>query len=190
MRFFGAFGMEPMSIYPRYHPFFHEVAAAELDPALDDALLVEEIWPGFWFGDLIFARAGVRVRYGPAAPFDLAIAPHSTLYFAWQRVHRPTCDLSHGWGSNSQWATSFRRDYVDGATLHYNVDGWVRLTDDTIVSSPGNRGRDLEHGGGLTLAERVELLTHRCFVRTGKPDDDRWPFDDAYAGPAPGPELI
>lgn len=191
VRFFGAFGMEPLSVHPRYHPFFHEVAVAEMDPSLGDAVLVEEeIWPGLWFGDLVFARAGVRVRCGPAAPFDPAIAARSTLYFAWTRVHRPTCDLSHGWGSNSQWGTSFRRDYADGAVLRYNVDGRVRLTGDAIDPSPNDRGDDVELRDDLTPAERVELLTHRCFVRTAKPDKDHWPFDDTYAEPAPGPDWI
>lgn len=190
VRFFGAFGMEPMRIQPCYHPFYHEVAA-ELDLMLGDTVLVEEeVWPGLWFGDLVFARADVRVRCGPDAPFDPALAARSILYFAWTRVHRGSCDLSHGWGSGSQWGTAFRRDYADGAVLHYNVDGCVRLTDDAIIPPrPAHeRGDDADLCGDLTPAERVELLTHRCFVRTAKPDKDRWPFDDTYTGPAPGPD--
>lgn len=193
VRFFGAFGMEPMRVHPHYHPFFHEVAAAEFDPALGNAVLVEEdLWPGLWFGDLVFARAGVRVRCGPDAPLHPALAARSTLYFAWLRVYRPTCDLSDGWGSNSQWGTDFRRDYVDGAVLRYNVDGRVLLKDDAIVPppSPDDRSDDAALCGDLTPAERVELLTHRCFVRTAKPGKDRWPFDDTYAEPAPGSDWI
>ena len=184
--FFHALGMEPIVVQPVYHPFFHEVVAAERDPELGDAVLVErEVWPGLWFGDLVFARAGVRVRCGPSAPFDPALAPRSTLYFAWTRRHRPTCDLSHGWGSNSQWATRFRRDYVDGATLRYNVDGAVRLTPDAAILPPV--GHCPAAGEGLTPAERIELVTHRCFVRTARPDSDLWPYDDTYAEPAPDP---
>lgn len=187
LRFFAGFGMEPMAAHLRYHPFFHEVVAAEPDATLGDAVLVEEeLWPGLWFGDLVFARAGVRLRCGPAALFDPAIAARSTLYFAWTRVHRRVCDLSHGWGSNSQWGTSFRRDYADGALLRYNVDGRVRLTGDTIIPPPDCQD-DPEDHDDLTPAERVELLTHRCFVRTAKPDEDRWPFDDTYAEAAPEP---
>lgn len=189
LHFFGAFGMQPMATRRAYHPFFHEIAAAVRDPALSDAVLVEdEVWPGLWFGDLVFARAGVRVRCGPGAPVVPAVAVRSTLYFAWTRVYRPTCDLSHGWGSNSQWATSFRRDYVDGAVLRYNVDGGVRLTGDAIVPPPPSHDRRDDNAalcGDLTPAERVELLAHRCFVRTAKPHKDRWPFDDTYAEPAP-----
>lgn len=179
--FFGAFGMEPMSVYPRYHPFYHEVAAAELDPALGDAILIEEVWPGLWFGDLVFARAGVRVRCGPAAPLNPNMAARSTLYFAWARAHRPTDDLSHGWGSNSQWRTSFRRDYADGAELRYNVDGRVRLADGAVIAPTGDEWDYCD----LTFSERVELLTHRCFIQTAKPDADLWPFYDTYIEPAP-----
>lgn len=187
VRFFGAFGMAPMRVQPRYHPFFHEIAAAELDPALgDDVLVEEEVWPGFWFGDLVFARAGVRVRCGPDAPLDPFFAARSTLYFAWTRVHRPTYDLSHGWGSNSQWATRFRRDYADGPTLLYNVDGRVRLTGGTVVPLPD--GDDPGSRSGLTPGERVELLIHRCSVRAAEPGDSYWPFDDSCTGPSPGPD--
>lgn len=176
-----------MRVQPHYHPFFHEVATAEPDSALGDAVLVEEeVWPGLWFGDLVFARAGVRVRCGPDTPFDPALAARSTLYFAWARVHRPTYDLSHGWGSNSQWGTAFRRDYADGPMLRYNVDGRVRLTGDAVVPFPN----DLDFGShsDITPAERIELLTHRCAVHTVEPGDGYWPFDDAYTGPAPGPD--
>ena len=31
---------------------------------------------------------------------------------------------------------------------------------------------------GREMLARVELLTHRCFVRTAKPDEDLWPWDD------------
>ncbi|KYF78352.1 hypothetical protein BE17_08590 [Sorangium cellulosum] len=31
---------------------------------------------------------------------------------------------------------------------------------------------------GLTREERVELLTHRCFITTAKQHDDRYPYED------------
>ena len=37
----------------------------------------------------------------------------------------------------------------------------------------------------LTDVERVELVTHRCFVRTAKSDDDRWPYSQGYVEPDP-----
>ena len=189
VRFFGALGMERMSNHPQYHPFLHEIAAAELDPDLgDDVLVEEELWPGLWFGDLVFARAGVRVRCGPTARVNPAIATRSTLYFTWLRLHRKVDDLSQGWGHNSQWRTRFRRDYFDGAMLRYNVDGHVclagaRLTGECICPPPDAPDDDAELHGDLTPGERIELLTHRCFVQSTKPDHDRWPFDDTYAEP-------
>lgn len=187
--------MTPMRIGTEYHPFLHEVAAAEPDPTLGAAVHVEaEAWPGLWFGDLAFARAGVRVRCGPEAPVDAGLAASTTLYSVWTRAHRPAFDLSHGWGSHSQWATAFRRDYADGAVLRYNVDGERALTgeDGATAMDPGR----VEAGDGpgadddLTRAERIELLTHRCFVRTRKPDRGRWPFHDTFVAPAPGPDWI
>jgi hypothetical protein len=40
--------------------------------------------------------------------------------------------------------------------------------------------RDLQPDDyGLTREERIELVTHRCFVTTSKADDF-FPFDDFY----------
>jgi hypothetical protein len=47
--------------------------------------------------------------------------------------------------------------------LHFNVDG-----DD-----------DLDE----TSADRIELLTHRCFVRTDRPRTDFEPWNDRYSIP-------
>ena len=75
-------------------------------------------------------------------------------------------------------------------TLLSNVDGRVRLTGEDTVLLPHDRGRDPKHGGDLMLAKRIELLTHRCFVRIDRPSDAIWPFDDTYAEPALGPDSI
>jgi hypothetical protein len=37
----------------------------------------------------------------------------------------------------------------------------------------------------LTLAEQIELLTHRCFIHCGKDDINRWPYDDRLSVPKP-----
>jgi hypothetical protein len=92
-------------------------------------------------------------------------AEGSTLYWAFARNTRPTADLSVGWGSNSQWRTSFRRDYFVGDTLFYNVD-----------ARPQDASLDEDLSGG----EQLELLRNRCFVRCDKAHDDRWPYDLQY----------
>jgi hypothetical protein len=59
---------------------------------------------------------------GGAHHLDPVHAATSTLHWAWARRHRPVEDLSHGWGSNSQWDTDFRRDYLLPDQLLCNVD--------------------------------------------------------------------
>jgi hypothetical protein len=94
---------------------------------------VEEVlWPGFWFGDLLFSRAGVRVR-APQHLIDATVATTSTLYFTFRREPRRTNDLSHGWGSNSQWRTSFPRFYSD-------ADGLTGGLGDETLSRPPTSG--------------------------------------------------
>ena len=147
-------------IAPRpFHPFFHEVVSVGGRFA--------EVWPGYMLGPLVIARAGVVAD----ADFPKEVAETSTLYWAFRRANRPTADLSMGWGSNSQWRTTFRRDYLLDGILYYNVDG------------RGRRGPSAELDDDLDAAEKLELLRHRCFVRCRKPDANRWPYDDSYREP-------
>jgi hypothetical protein len=107
----------------------------------------------------------------PRHLIDAAVATTSTLYFTSRREPRPATDLSHGWGSNSQWRTSFHRFYSDEDGLHLNWDGEV----DIGADPPADRRDDPD-----PLDQRRELLLHRCFVRTALPrdEDDRFPYDD------------
>ena len=153
-----------------FHPFHHEVVT--VDEIADESArpeVVQAYWPCWMLGPLLITRAGVRVAAG-RKHLRKEIAERSTLYWAFARNHRPADDLSRGWGGNSQWRTSFRRDYrLDGA-LHYNVDATGRT------------------GGGddddLDAAERAELLRHRCFVTCEKAGGDRWPYDLTLIEPA------
>jgi hypothetical protein len=141
---------------PVFHPFFIEIV--DVEPAPDPSApptLLELVWPCLMWGRMLFARAGGRVRAG-ADVIDRQVACTSTLYWAHVRRDRPCQDLSTGWGSNSQWATCFRRDYVDGDLLRYNVD-----------ARPGR----------APLTARVdELLRFRCSVRAPHLDDE-FPYD-------------
>ncbi|ONI87710.1 hypothetical protein ALI22I_21155 [Saccharothrix sp. ALI-22-I] len=106
---------------------------------------------------------------------DATVATTSTLYFASRREPRPTSDLSHGWGSNSQWRTSFHRFYSDEEGLHLNWDGEVDIGDGPPVSPPDRLDQEED-----PLDQRRELLLPRCFVRGPLPHDehDRFPHDD------------
>lgn len=154
-----------------YSPFFHEIIeivdADKTRPRKDFIDVERTDWPALMLGPMMFSRAGVAVSCVSGA-LRPEIAVSSTLYWAHRRKFRRTLDLAEGWGSNSQWRTRFRRDYIVGEKLLFNADGQCDLNDRGIAM------RD----EGLTRNERIELLTYGCFVRCTKPGDDLHPYDD------------
>ena len=169
-----SFGMQPIA-RKAFHPFFHEVVEVvqSSDPA-EPITLDTVLWSGFMLGSLMFCRAGVRVR-GGRDHIKKEIAERSTLYFTFRRKNRPVSDLSHGWGTNSQWRTTFRRDYVDESYFYYNVGV---VTDDSKPLAERDR---VSSDGNLAPGERVELLKHRCFVLSETAHENLWPFNDMYS---------
>jgi len=153
----------------RFHPFFHEIVAVEVAADPDHPPeLVDEHWPGYLVGSLLLVRSGVTVRAGRNV-LDPAVASRSPLYWSWWRRNRRPVDLSHGWGSNSQWGTDFRRDYVVGDELHYNVDR--HPAESRHVPSP------------MTTAEQsLALLRFRCST-TLDLGPDQWPFYHHHVEP-------
>lgn len=146
--------------HPTFHPFYHEIVDVEQAHDPDEPIsLVETLWPGFLLGHMLFCRAGVRVRGGEHF-IRKEIAENSRLYWAYTRNNRQAVDLSHGWGHNSQWGTDFRRDYVTQEAYYYNVDGAYDIHEDALAAY-GNGGEP-----DLTLPQRSELLTNRCFIVT------------------------
>jgi hypothetical protein len=150
------------SVTAAFHPFFHEIV--DVTVAADDnqePVIVDEYWPCFMRDALLLCRGGVHIEAG-ARHIDKAAAETSTMYFTHQRAWRHTHDLSHGWGSNSQWRTDFRRDYFVDGVAHFN----------TQASSVG------DGGGSLTAERQHELLVHRCFVTAASDDEENehWPY--------------
>lgn len=162
-----------------FHPFYHEIVSVEQAEDDDTPIsIVEELWPCFMFGSMMFSRAGVKVR-GGKNHIVKNIAENSTLHWTYWRRYCPTDDLSMGWGSNSQWRTYFRRDYVDDKAYYYNVDEEF----DAEKEYPkliGPRKHIVSH---LTAQEKVELLRYRCYIKTSKPDDDLYPYPFSYTEP-------
>ncbi len=147
---------------PTFHPFFVEIVDVEPTSAPTAPATLRELeWPCLTWGQLLFARAGGRVRAG-ADVLDPQVACTSTLYWAHVRRDRPCQDQSTGWGSNSQWATAMRRDYVDGDLLRFNVDAAPRR------DAPPPRAD--------------ELLRYRCSVRAPALDD-AFPYDHSAVEP-------
>lgn len=173
VRFFEELGFASFDAKPGefFSPYHHEIFQVEQSTDGSEPITIHSTeWPGLCFGNMLFSRAGVRIRGG--AQFVVKdVAETSTLYFSYSRLRRSTEDLSMGWGHNSQWRTRFRRDYEHPGRLYYNVDG-----KDSLFSSPAtDRDRD-----ELTSDERIELCKNRCFIRTTKPSEDLWPYDYSY----------
>jgi hypothetical protein len=178
LHFFTELGMHTCD-YPTFHPFYHEIVEVEQteDPNVPIEIL-EVFWPGLLFGQLLFSRAGVKVR-GGGKSISKELAEQSTLYFTYVRRHRPTSDLSHGWGHNSQWRTTFRRDYTDDSFFYYHVDGKYDLSRPDWTMEK----RELTTAKFLSRAERIELLVNRCLIITQKVDDvekHSSPYNDRY----------
>src|SRR5688572_6357517 len=119
-------------------------------------------------GNMMFCRAGCVVTGGRGhAAAD--IAGRSRLYWTIRRKDRPCHDPSHGWGSNSQWRTALRRDYQTSDGFHYNVDARESLnTAGEVVD-------------GLPRSVMIELVRHRCFVKTALDDSDLYPYSWSYS---------
>lgn len=162
----------------RFHPFFHEIVDLVEDAGAKICTLSAVVWPGWMWGDMMFARAGVVVRCPPGM-FRRELAIDSTLYFAYDRLHRPTNDRSHGWGHNSQWRTEFRRDYALGDAFFYNVDGKRLVEHGAPVDEDEQEAAD-----SLSVQARIELLRHRSLVASvERAHDDLYPYDDRHVEP-------
>jgi hypothetical protein len=169
LRFFESLGLTIVEA-SSFSPFYHEIVEVQETEDEEQPVCVRAtVWSCLMLGNMIFSRAGVRVSGGRRV-IHKEVAESSTLYWAYRRKNRPHQDLSHGWGSNSQWRTRFRRDDRIGREFYYNVDGKHDL------GAPESEAKDRD---GLAREERIELLTNRCFVKTTKAHADLWPYDDA-----------
>ncbi|MFD0340448.1 hypothetical protein ACFVH0_17490 [Streptomyces sp. NPDC127117] len=184
LELFTALGMSPFG-GTGFDPFLHEIAEVEQSDDPDEPIRITEVvWPGLMLGQLLFGRSGVRVRAG-ANHARRGVADCSPLYWTYLRRHRPTVDLSQGWGSNSQWRTDLRLDYRTPASTHLNV------AEHTDIDDPANLGDEERL---LTSAERRELLRHRCLLKAPAAaeelgDPSRWAGDFfPYSWRLPGPQ--
>ncbi|MES2041946.1 MAG: hypothetical protein V4495_29380 [Pseudomonadota bacterium] len=161
--------MEPR----QFHAFSCEVV--EVVQSEDaPAEIIEILWPAVTLGNMMLARAGVRVK-APSHILTKGIADRSCLYWTYRRKYRHANDLSHGWGGNSQWGTDFRRDFDLGDRYAYNVDGGSTIVD------LRNPIPELELMEDINTADRINLLKHRCLTNIVRDSDtDYWPYYDYY----------
>ncbi|MER5728986.1 hypothetical protein ABT084_11750 [Streptomyces sp. NPDC002138] len=150
---FARLGMAPIGDVA-FDPFFHEVVhvAQHEDPGAP-VEITGTLWPGLMFGQMLFSRTGITVRAG-ARHLTAGIADRSPLHNVFMRRYRETSDGSLSWGSNSQWKTDFRRDYLTDAAFHFDID-------EEPDSDRNFRGEPRK----LTSAERSDLVRYRCLTR-------------------------
>ncbi|MCY1083587.1 hypothetical protein [Archangium lansingense] len=175
LRFFEALGFEPFE-GGRFSPVRHEiVSVGNWLKATEGIQLGQRYWPGLLFGELVFSRSAVDVFCHADFRIRQGIADRSRLYFTHQRMRRDVEDLSHGWGSNSRWRTSFRLDYEEREHVIFNAfERYDLAAPSCLENETGGRQE-------LPIEARRELLMHRCFVSYEGPWDDWLPYRDTLA---------
>ena len=169
-----------------FNPFDCEIVRVdEAEPAREAIRLIEVLWPALYFGDMLFSRSGVRILAGKDV-MDKGVAEESTLYWSYWRLGRETEDLSHGWGSNSQWSTDLRRDYRDSMGTWLNVD--YNLTTLKLRFVEGRtedgmeyrlcRSIDPKREEKIDVAKRIEILRYRSQLKDWGQDEYIWPYYD------------
>ncbi|MFC9848581.1 hypothetical protein ACFWFF_39690 [Streptomyces sp. NPDC060223] len=161
---FTSLGMTPFEDGATFDPFLHEIVEVEQAEDPHAPIVVTGVlWPGLMLGRLLFNRAGVRISAG-VVHAQRGVADRSPLYWAFRRRHRPTIDLSQGWGGNSQWCTGFRLDYRTPSGDRLNVAG-DRPIDGSADLPPDHPENLSPEERLLTPGDRRELLRHRCLLR-------------------------
>ncbi|WP_425615101.1 hypothetical protein NA78x_004992 [Anatilimnocola sp. NA78] len=152
-----------------FHPFFHEIVGVQRVACNSTPIQLANIsWPCLMLGSLLYCRAGCSVSGGEDYVVK-ELAETSILHWTFRRKDRRCTDQSVGWGSNSQWRTAFRRDYLAAGSYHYNIDGATKIREcDTLVCD-------------LRSEVMIELIRNRCFIKTRLDDGDLYPYSCSYA---------
>lgn len=163
------------AVWPQqFHPFHCEIVEVEQREG-DDVELLVTLWPAIMLGNMMFSRAGVKVR-APEHLLKKKFADSTVLYWSYQRNFRRTEDLSQGWGHNSQWRTVFRRDFELPDRYAYNVDDGV-----INLGAPFDFEECDDCMCIMSVEHRIELLRYRCIVTGGcEGDGEHWPYHDHY----------
>jgi hypothetical protein len=150
-----------------FSPFHHEIVEVEPEENGLPVQVVDVMWPGLMFGDMMFSRAGVTVLAHPGV-IDKHTAEKSLLHHAYMRPNRPCTDLSMGWGSNSQWGTRFERSYEDETHFYFGCPSDASRPEMLDLFDGHNTSQQWSGPAVLNQLgfERCrELVMHRCFVR-------------------------
>ncbi|SFB95945.1 hypothetical protein [Pragia fontium] len=151
-----------------FNPFFYEIIRAESGKPNFDIL--EICYPALMLDHLLINRGGVVISMSPSE-YNIDLVNNAEIYWAYTRSHRASNDLSHGWGSNSQWRTGFRFDFECSNGFIYNSQGSVdlNLTSDSTFQ--------ILQEDSLLLFEARELTMYRHFITSTRDDDDLFPYN-------------
>lgn len=166
-RFFAAIGCQPVT-EATFDPILHEIVTCEADEDRDAPIqIMSQAWPALMIGELVFTRAGVHVKAG-AAHAVVGIADRSTLEWEYWRRHRGTTDGSFWWGSNSQWRTEIRRDYITSSGRVYDYDAFSSFRRrNRLLASDDSADQPL-------TADQGSFIKNRCQLRTDADPDSQY----------------
>lgn len=155
----------------QFHPFFYEIVDVQNG---NDPFTFKNIhYPALLLGDLLINRGGATITL-PTTKYQIEEIKSAPLHWTYTRNNRETNDLSHGWGHNSQWRTSFRFDFRTTKGLYYNFVGKHNLNhpDQALI-------QDLTEDK-LTLQEIIELVRYRQRLCSKDKKNEPWPYNYRY----------
>lgn len=155
-----------------YHPFYWEIF--EAIEGKSDFQIVDHYFPPLMLENLLIKRGGVKITLNPAN-FNLEKANTSTIYWTFRRKNRNYQDLSHGWGSNSQWRTSFRFDFETDDSYLYNIEGEIDL------NKPKESDLRFLREDNLSLQEAIEVTVNRHSIICEKDETEIFPYEFRFS---------
>ncbi len=139
----------------------------------NDFQVIQCLFPAIKLKNIIIKRAGVKILLS-ADKYDLTLINDATIYWTFRRKNRKYLDLSHGWGSNSQWRTNLRLDIETDSSFIYNHKGKFNLTNLTPEILEELSQQNLE------IQDAIELTKYRHFIKSKKDDNDLFPYEFRY----------
>lgn len=156
-----------------FHPFFYEITDVKV--GTDPFLLHAVHYPALFLGNLLINRGGATITL-PDEQYPIQEIKTAPIYWAYTRNNREAHDLSHGWGHNSQWRTSFRFDFRTEKGLFYNFTGKDSL------NHPDQQLLTKLHEDNISLDEAIDLVRYRQLLYIHK-KDELWPYDYRFFEP-------
>lgn len=141
----------------KFHPFESEVFEAKFGTSFE---IIDTIFPAVMLNNLMIKRAGVFISIDNSD--ILKNINTSTMYWTFRRNNRPCEDLSHGWGSNSQWSTRHRIDLKTKNGYVYNQTGEISLNVSKKHLTPKHNMYLLEDN--LSINDGIELVRYRQLI--------------------------